>query len=95
MDLKVDSPTELGKVVRAVRKRQGLRIDTFSALAGLSKQFVADVERGKPTVQFGKVLHLLEQLGVRMKLDVTAADADALANARTTEAPKRRRRAAN
>ncbi len=92
MDLTLKSAADLGEVARIVRKRQGLRIDSFADLAGLSKQFVADVERGKPTVQLGKVLHLLDQLGLRVKLDITQSDAAALAAAHAAQPLKRRRR---
>lgn len=91
MDIAFKTTAELGRVARIVRKRQGLRIDSLADLAGLSKQFIADVEHGKPTVQMGKVLHLLEQLGVHLKLDLTREDAAALAVARASAAAPRRR----
>jgi predicted transcriptional regulator len=47
-----------------------LSIDDLAATARLSKKFVSDVELGKPTVQLGRVLQMLDELGVRVYLDV-------------------------
>jgi predicted transcriptional regulator len=70
MKINVSSVADLGLVVRAVRRTSKIRIDDFSAIAGVSKQFTSDVERGKPTVQLGLVLKLLEELGVPLTLDI-------------------------
>jgi len=64
------SPEELGVVVRAVRKSSGVRQDDLAALAGVSKQFAADVERGKATAQIGLVMKLLEHLGLTITVNV-------------------------
>ena len=36
----------------------------------VSRQFTHDVERGKPTVQLGRVLLLLKELGVALNVDI-------------------------
>ncbi|MBN9407776.1 MAG: hypothetical protein J0H69_01380 [Burkholderiales bacterium] len=36
----------------------------------MSKQFVSDVEYGKPTVQMGRVLGLLSEMGLQLTLEV-------------------------
>jgi hypothetical protein len=41
--------------------------------------FAGDVERGKPTVQLGRVLLLLEQLGLKMLIDAPDATEPVLA----------------
>lgn len=67
----IRSPEELGKVLRAVRKSTRVRQDDLAALVGVSKQFAVDVEAGKPTVQFGRVLRLLDELGIVLSVDLT------------------------
>lgn len=62
--------TELGRLARAERKRQGLRQDDFAAMIGSSHVFMRAVEQGKPGVQLGKVLKALEELGITVYLDV-------------------------
>ena len=63
MRITIRSAVDLGLVVRAVRRQSRVRIDDLAGTAGVSKQFTQDVEHGKPTVQFGRVLKLLAELG--------------------------------
>jgi predicted transcriptional regulator len=79
---------DAGLVIRAMRKHGGVRIDDFALTAKVSKQFVADVERGKPTVQMGRVLQLLQGLGVRITLELP----DVVAPVLEAEQLKRERR---
>lgn len=62
----ITSPAELGAIVAAVRIAQGIRADELS----LSHVFVSGVENGKETAQLGKVLHLLNELGITVTLEV-------------------------
>jgi hypothetical protein len=43
----------------------------------VSKQFMTDLENGKSTVQMGKVLQLLQRLGVKVGLELPPADIEA------------------
>jgi transcriptional regulator with XRE-family HTH domain len=54
-----------------MRKRAGIRIDDFALIAGVSKQFMTDLENGKPTVQMGKVLGLLQRMAIGVSLDLS------------------------
>ena len=42
-------------------------------MIGASHVLLRDIERGKETVNLGKVLQLLEELGIRVLLDVPEA----------------------
>jgi len=57
------TPSELGALVRGARKAQGLRQDELAGVAGVGLRFIVELEGGKPTVQLGKVLRVLETLG--------------------------------
>ena len=83
MRIPIQSAVDLGLAVRAVRRHSRVRIDDLAATAGVSKQFTQDVEHGKPTVQFGRVLKLLAELGIPLELDIPDEAARALATART------------
>lgn len=83
MKHKITSVTELGTLLRATRKSVDMRIDDLAATSSLSKQFVNDLELGKPGVQLGKVLQVLQELGVHMYIDVPDRVNDQLASART------------
>jgi transcriptional regulator with XRE-family HTH domain len=83
MRIHIQSVADLGLAVRAVRRQSRVRIDDLAATAGVSKQFTQDVEHGKPTVQFGRVLKVLAELGVPLELDIPDEAAHALATLRT------------
>jgi len=67
------SPQQLGLLVRATRRTQKLRLDDAAGTAGVGHVFVREVERGKPTVQLGRVMKLLAELGIDLKADVPDA----------------------
>ena len=58
----------IGQMVRRVRKRAGLRQDELAGAAGVGIRFIVDLEAGKPTLQVGKVLHVLDALGIVVAL---------------------------
>lgn len=70
MKQEVLNPKELGLIVRAVRKTSGIRQSELAALMRVSKQFATDLERGKPTLQLGLVMRLLNELGLPITIDV-------------------------
>jgi len=51
--------TAVGELIREERKAQGLRQDQLAAASGIGLRFLVELERGKPTVQFGKALAAL------------------------------------
>lgn len=69
MKLKVNSVADIGAISRAMRKTAKVRIDDLAATALLSKQFVSDVELGKPGVHLGKVLQMLDELGIYLYVE--------------------------
>ena len=58
----------LGGAVRQTRKTHGLTQAELAGLAGVGPRFISDLERGKPTVEVGKVLGVLAALGLRLLL---------------------------
>lgn len=60
----VKNTFEVGTILRQKRKSQGLTLEQVAQHCGLSMRFVSEVERGKPTAEFGKVLFLLNAVGV-------------------------------
>lgn len=69
MQQQIQHVIELGALVRATRKDSKIRLDDLAALVGVSKQFVNDLELGKEGVQLGKVLLVLENLGLFIYVD--------------------------
>ena len=73
MVVHIDNLEQIGAWIRSVRKAQGLRQDDVAAMVGASHVFLGDVERGKGTVQLGKVFEVLRELGIDVLLDLPQA----------------------
>lgn len=61
---------DLGQVIRAARKAHGLRQDDLAGSAGVSHVYMRDLEHGKETVQMGRALKVLKELGVRFEVAI-------------------------
>lgn len=61
---KLDSPGDIGKIVRLIRKSYGMTQTELAGSSGVGLRFIVDLEKGKPTCEVGKVLHVLKMLGV-------------------------------
>jgi transcriptional regulator with XRE-family HTH domain len=70
MQVMIQSPKTLGLLIRATRKTQHVRMDDLAGSSGVGPVFVREVERGKETVQLGRVLNLLAELGIELRADV-------------------------
>ncbi|MEM6554378.1 MAG: helix-turn-helix transcriptional regulator [Pseudomonadota bacterium] len=62
------TPIDIGNIIRAARKAQGLRQDELAAAANVGVRFLIELEAGKPTAQLGKTLSVLSALGVDIAL---------------------------
>ena len=62
-ELPIGSTGELGTALRRSRKALGLTQAELALAAGVGLRFVGEVEAGKPSVQLGRVMQLIEALG--------------------------------
>jgi HTH-type transcriptional regulator / antitoxin HipB len=62
----INAAKDLGVIVRQVRREAGLDQATAAGLAGVGTRFLGDLERGKPTLRFDLVLHVLQRLGLEL-----------------------------
>ena len=62
------TPERIGAVVREVRTTMHITQEVLAMTAGTGLRFIVDLEKGKPTCEFGKVLTVLNTLGIDMKL---------------------------
>lgn len=60
--------SDIGRIIRASRRRAGLRQGELAALAGVGNRFVSELENGKPTVELGRALRVLAVLGLELEL---------------------------
>jgi y4mF family transcriptional regulator len=55
---------QLGQRLRARRKQLGHTQATVASYAGCSTRFISELERGKTTVEMGKVIAVIQTLGL-------------------------------
>ena len=65
---KIETPQDIGALVRISRKKQGATQAEFASLCGVGVRFISELENGKPTVQVGKLLQVLKCLGLEMTI---------------------------
>lgn len=75
MDMIAHNPSELGQIAEKTRSELGLRQTDIHGLTKLATRFIGEVEHGKESAQIGKVMKLLDSMGleivVRPKSDET------------------------
>ena len=70
--MKTVSMIDIAEIVRKERKRQKATQVELSQLANVGIRFLRDVEDGKPSVHFDKLLRVLSTLGI--SVDVKTRD---------------------
>lgn len=58
---------EIGTRIRSIRKAQGLTQAELALTANTAPRFISDLENGKPTCQIGKMLDVVNSLGIRLE----------------------------
>ena len=71
--MKIVDTADLGQAVRETRRSQGLRQPDLAGAAGTSVRFIVELEKGKPTIQLGKALHVLRMLGLQLEVAARGA----------------------
>jgi HTH-type transcriptional regulator / antitoxin HipB len=62
------SPKNIGEAVKSTRKSMGVTQKDLALTSGTGLRFIIDLEKGKPTCQIGKVLAVLQTLGITITL---------------------------
>ncbi|WDE12571.1 helix-turn-helix domain-containing protein [Thalassomonas haliotis] len=70
MFVKVKDIKQLGAIAKHVRQSQSLDQETAGILSGNGLTFMSQFENGKESVEIGRVLRLLEQLGVEIEINL-------------------------
>jgi transcriptional regulator with XRE-family HTH domain len=63
---RIKTAGDLGKMMRAHRKSQHFTLEKISGLSHSSMRFLSEVERGKETAELGKVLDVLNKMGLEI-----------------------------
>lgn len=76
MEISVSSAKQLGKLISAVRKSQGLDQKTIGDFSGNSINTVSDFEKGGGSLSVSRLFDLMESLGIEMKIDFALPPSD-------------------
>jgi len=65
------TPEKIGVAIRSKRKAAGMNIAKAAALCNVGIRFLSELERGKPTAEIGKTLHVIRCMGVNLRLETS------------------------
>jgi len=63
-NVNIQSALDLGLEVRRVRKKMGMTQQKFADLAGVGRRFISELESGKPTLEFNRVMKVCQAAGI-------------------------------
>lgn len=66
--MKITSTSDLGKFAKEKRKNLGLTQSELALASGVGVRFIVEFENGKETAQIGKVLKILNSLGIEFEV---------------------------
>ncbi|QJD69702.1 helix-turn-helix transcriptional regulator [Xanthomonas campestris pv. badrii] len=64
----VRTPTDVGNIIRSRRKRLGWDQARLAHEIGVSRQWIVDIEKGKPRAELQLILRALQALGLELML---------------------------
>jgi y4mF family transcriptional regulator len=71
---KIRNVGDLGAAIRAKRMAIGIPQEQLAALAGVGPRFLSEIENGKESAEVGKVLHVLQRLGLEVSIRPRGGD---------------------
>ncbi|MBC8403879.1 MAG: helix-turn-helix transcriptional regulator [Planctomycetes bacterium] len=68
--MKLYNTEQIGSAIRARRKQLEVTQRELALTSGVGLRFVVELEKGKPTCQFGKALKVMQALGLGLHLEI-------------------------
>lgn len=65
----ISSPDDLGAFLRALREERGITQEQLAEDLGITRQYLHEIETGKPNLYSTRLFSLLRLLGVRVKVE--------------------------
>ena len=62
--MRIHNPSELGGLIRETRRHLGLDQSALAEKVGVSRQWIIEIEKGKPRAAVGLILRTLNALGI-------------------------------
>lgn len=67
--VKISDAQQIGQLVRQRRKAAGITLTEAAAVAGVGVRFLSELERGKPTLQLGLAIRVLQIFGLDLHVE--------------------------
>ena len=67
--MNIKGTKQLGKAIRQKRKQVGVTQRELAMTCGTGERFIVDLEHGKATCQLGKVLQVMQALGINLRME--------------------------
>ena len=68
--IQVNGMAEIANAVREARRSQGISQTVLAQLSNVGLRFVCEIEHGKKSVRFDKLLSVLTTLGMSLRLEM-------------------------
>ena len=65
--MQIRTPQDIGAIVRESRQHAGLDQAELARRAGVSRQWLVEMERGKPRAEIGLILRVFNALGLPLQ----------------------------
>ncbi|MCD6577270.1 MAG: helix-turn-helix transcriptional regulator [Anaerolineaceae bacterium] len=73
--MNTQNPEQIGLAIRSRRKQLKVTQKDLAMTCGTGLRFIIDLEKGKPTCQIGKILQVLQALGIKFQISSPGIDA--------------------
>ncbi len=67
-NMNIETPIQLGEAVRSRRKRLKITQKELALVCGTGLRFIVDLEKGKPTCHIGKIMQVIQALGLNVTI---------------------------
>jgi y4mF family transcriptional regulator len=64
----VQTSSDMGKIIKKIRKDKKLSQQELADLSGVGRRFISELENGKPSLEFEKVLKVASSCGIDLIL---------------------------
>jgi HTH-type transcriptional regulator / antitoxin HipB len=71
--MRIRTPTDFGALIRDRRIKLGLDQRSLAQKVGVSRQWIVEVEKGKPRAEIGLLLRTIDALGIPLMTEEEAA----------------------
>lgn len=65
----IENAKALGQQVRAARRTVGLTQQDLADACGVGRRFISELEAGKPTARLGLALNVIQNLGLKLRIE--------------------------